>query len=83
MIKKDEYRIEFVVRMCGDVLVEILQYGDRRRLTKLERVGRRLNWMVEKWYPEIPFLRLNLKLEPWYISYVSYFFLLIGFHKKN
>ena len=77
MIKKDEYGIEFVVQMCGDVLVEILEYGDRRRLTKLERVGRRFNWMVEKWYPEIPFLRLNLTLElrKRYILYVFYFFL--------
>ena len=78
MIQNDEYKIEFVVRLCGDVLVEILRYGSRRRLTKLERVGRRFNWIVGRCYPEVPYLRLNLALKSRYIC-----FLLIGFYEKN
>ena len=54
--------IEFFVILCGDVLLEVLCWGDRSRLTKLERIGRRFHWSVLKFFDETPFLRLNFKL---------------------
>ena len=74
MIQNDEYRIEFVVRLCGDVLMEILRSSDRCRLTKLERVGRYFNWIVGRYYPETPFLRLNLALKSRYIMFFTDWF---------
>ena len=59
--------IEFFVILCGDVLFEVLCWGDRRRLTKLERIGRRFHWTVVKFFSEIPFLRLNFELKIWYL----------------
>ena len=48
--------------LCIDVLFEILQFGDRRRLTKMEGVGRRFHHLVDKWFGEMPFIRLDIKL---------------------
>ena len=62
--------MEFYVRMCFDVLLEVLHPGDRRPLTKLERIGRCFHWTIEKYFPDVPFLRLNLELNP-----SEYFFL--------
>ena len=59
--------IEFFVILCGDVLLEVLSWGDRRRLTRLERIGRRFHWSVVKFFREMPFLRLNLELQTWYL----------------
>ena len=52
----------FVVRLCHDVLLEVLIFGDRRRLTKLERVGRRFHLSIENFFSERPFLRLGLQI---------------------
>ena len=60
----DEETAEFYVRLCFDVLLEVLHPGDRRPLTKLERVGRRFHWTIEKYFSDVPFLRLNLELNP-------------------
>ena len=63
--------VNFVVRLCFDVLMEVLNFGDRRRLTKLERVGRRIHWMVENYLPNKPFLCLKLlRIE---FEYVTFF----------
>ena len=59
--------IEFFVILCGDVLLEVLCWGDRRRLTKLERIGRRFHWSIVKFFDEMPFLRLNLQHKTWYL----------------
>ena len=56
--------IEFYLKLCFDVLFDVLQFGDRRRLTKLEGVGRRVHHLVERWFGEMPFLRLDIRLEP-------------------
>ena len=52
------------MRICFDVLLDVLHFGDRRRLIKLERVGRRFHWIIEKWFLDVPFLRLDLELNP-------------------
>ena len=59
------------MRLCFDVLLEVLHPGDRRPLTKLERVGRRFHWTIEKYFPDVPFLRLNLELNP--LEYLFFF----------
>ena len=51
------------MRLCGDVLFEVLCYGDRCRLTKLERVGGRFHRIVENFFGRMPSLRLNLSLK--------------------
>ena len=48
---------EFFVRLCLDVLFELLSFGNRRRLSKLERVGRRFHRMVENFFGKAPFIR--------------------------
>lgn len=61
---------EFYVILCSDNLLELLQFGCRRRLTKLERIGRRFYLMIEKYLGVIPFIRLNIQLNAGY----SFFF---------
>ena len=51
---------EYIVRFCSDVLLEALVFGDRRRITKLERAGRRFLLIIENFFKERPFLRLGL-----------------------
>ena len=53
---------EFFIAICNDVLVEVLSFGSRSRLGKLELVGRRLNWTVENFFGERPFIRLDFDL---------------------
>ena len=72
-LRKDdeEEMVEFYLRICFDVFLEVLHFGNRRKLAKLERVGRRCHWIIEKWFLDVPFLRLNLELipaEPRYLS---------------
>ena len=41
--EEDNGVIEFYFTLCFDVIVEVIQFGGRRRLTKLEGVGRRFH----------------------------------------
>ena len=54
---------ERFVLLCYDVLLEVLRYGNRRRLVKLSRVGRRFHQIIERYFGKTPFLRLKLYLE--------------------
>ena len=56
--------IEFYLIFCSDVLFEVFQFGDRRRLTKMEGVGRRFHHFVKNWFDKVPFLRLDIELNP-------------------
>ena len=58
--------VEFYLSPCFDVLEEVLRFGGRRRLAKLERVGRRFHRIIEQRLQDVPFLRLDLQLEPRY-----------------
>ena len=62
--ENEEVIIRFFVRLCTDVLVEVFRYGDRSRLIKLERIGRRFYLITENFFERMPILRLNLQLEP-------------------
>ena len=61
---EEDEEIEFYLKFCNHVLFEVLQFGDRCRLTKLEGVGRRFHHLAEKWFGEMPFLRLDIRLKP-------------------
>ena len=61
---------DFYVILCFDNLLEVLRFGCRRRLAKLERIGRRIHLIVENYLDKIPFLRLDIQLK---IGY-SFFF---------
>ena len=62
--EEDDGAINVYLTLCIDVLLEVLRFGDRRRLTKLECVGRRFHHFVEKFFVEMPFLRLDILLTP-------------------
>ena len=68
--------VEFFIRMCGDVLLDVLHWGDRYQLAELEKNGRRFFWFIDRYFKEAPFLRLNLELIPLY--FFSYFFNIIN-----
>ena len=57
-----EEAIEFYLSLCFDVLFEVFRFGNRCKLVKLERIGRRLHCLVEKCFLDVPFLRLKLVL---------------------
>ena len=60
--EQEEVKEIFFVRLCCDVFVEVLCYGNRCRLAKLERIGRRFHFGVKNFFAEMPFFRLNLQL---------------------
>ena len=63
LFAKEVFKLEkFFIAICNDVLVEVLSFGNRRRLGKLECVGRRFNWTVENFFGERPFIRLGFDL---------------------
>ena len=69
---KEIHNLEkYFVSLCQDVILEVLSFGDRRWLIKLERVGRRFHWNIENFFGGIPFLRLNLKLDHGYLFFPS------------
>ena len=68
--KKDESnRVRFFVRLCSDVLLEVLSWGNRRRLALLEKLGRCFHCFIDGRFEEKPFLLLDLHIIPWYIFY--------------
>ena len=60
----EEEEAQFFVVLCHDVFLEVIHWGNRRQLVKLERVGQRFHWNVERFFSKTPFLRLNLCLGP-------------------
>ena len=63
LIAKEVFKLEqFFIAICNDVLVEVLSFGSRLRLGKLELVGRRFNWTIENFFGERPSIRLGFNL---------------------
>ena len=54
----------FVVRLCSDVVLEVLCWGDRRQLALLEKLGKRFHLLIDRSFEGAPFLRLDLYIEP-------------------
>ena len=69
--EEEDDGFEFVVRLCSDVLLEALVFGDRPRLTKLERVGRRFHLIIENFFKERPFLRLRLRINAYLFIFIE------------
>ena len=70
--EEEDGGFEFIVRLCSDVLLEALVFGDRARITKLERVGRRFHLYIENFFKERPFLRLGLRIDAYYLISIKY-----------
>ena len=63
LLAKEVFKLEkYFIAICNDVLVEVLSFGSRLRLGKLELVGRRFNWTVENFFVEHPSIRLGFEL---------------------
>lgn len=54
--------ISFRVALCTDVFMELLCFGDRRCLAKLETIGQRFHRIVNFYFGACPFLRLDLSM---------------------
>lgn len=63
-LKMGFYPFDFYLILCLDTLLEILGFGNRRQLTKLERIGRRFHRCCEIFFEGKPFIRLNLEIMP-------------------
>ena len=71
LIAKEVFKLgEYFISICNDVLVEVLSFGSRLRLGKLECVGRRFNWTVENFFAECPSIRLSFDLTGYFIFYM-------------
>ena len=55
---------KFIVRCCHKILLEVLLFGDRRMLAKLERIGRQFYRITEDSFEQRPFLRFCLQIDP-------------------
>lgn len=75
-VKKN--KIIFFVRLCLNVLLEVLFFSNRRRLGKLECVSSRFHWLVEHFINKKPFLRLDLQLNSWLVFLAK----LVVYHKN-
>ena len=61
-----------------DVLLEVLGYGDRRRLIKLEQIGQRYHRMIEHFFKEAPFIRISPQFEAFrLVFWLSFTFTLL------
>ena len=59
--------VEFLIRLCHDVLLDVLRCGNRHQLAELEKNGDRFHWFIDFYFKEAPFLRLEMGLVPWYL----------------
>ena len=59
---EEDEELELIVQVYRDVLFEALIFGDRRRLTKLERIGLHFHQIIENFFKQKPHLRLDLSI---------------------
>ena len=80
----DNNDAKFYVALCHDVLFEVLQRGNRRQLVKLQRIGRRFYRMIETYFKEKPFLRINFRLAPGFgFAFSHNYHFSFEMHKKS
>ena len=53
--------VDFTVRVCEDVLIDIISVGDRRQIAKIEDIGTRFQRCIERYRPERPFILFDLE----------------------
>ena len=63
---------KFFVRLCHDVLLEVLRYGNRRQLAALEKIGRRFCWFGDRYFKAAPFVLVNLEHTLSYLFFTSH-----------
>ena len=56
------YKLHFPVHLCSDVLTELLRFGKRCQLVRIEPIGRRFQRIIEFHLRKAPFLLLNMLL---------------------
>ena len=56
-----EKKMPFIVYLCYDVFLEVLQNGKRRQLAMLEAVGRRFHHAIDGNFEKTPFLIMMIK----------------------
>ena len=61
MGNKVEYFIVAYVRLCFDVIGDVLQFGTRRNLSAFERIGRHFHALIAERFSVKPFLPLTLQ----------------------
>ena len=61
MGKKVEYVFVAYVRLCFDVIGDVLQFGTRRHLSAFERIGRHFHAVIAERFAVKPFLALTLQ----------------------
>ena len=52
----------FFISICDDVLLEVLSSGDRKQLVILTKNGKRFSRLVDRFFVNAPFLRMNVFL---------------------
>ena len=52
--------IQFVVRLCNDILFDVIRSGNRRQLIELELIGRHFQRFIDRNFGSSPLLILNL-----------------------
>ena len=81
-----EKDVECFLLLCRDVLLEVLHWGNRCQLIKLERVGKRFHWYIEHYFEKTQFLRLNLVIWPRFfvlMPFCCYFSFLFMFSQSG
>lgn len=48
-----------VIRLCDDILVELLRFANRRQLVKLESLGNRFCYYIGRYFSRSPLLLLD------------------------
>ena len=51
--------IQFVVRLCNDIIFDVIRFGNRRQLNELERIGRDFQRFIDRNFGASPHLMLN------------------------
>ena len=67
---------EFIVHLCMDILLEVLGFGKRRRLIKLERIGQRYHRIIEHFFKEAPSIWISPRFEEFRLVFWHSFTLL-------
>ena len=63
------YKLDFPVHLCSDVLLELLRFGTRCNLARIEPIGRRFHRLIELYLRKAPFLFLSMQLTIRYDSF--------------
>ena len=61
LVRRSEGSWRWLFLICNDVLVDVFNFYGRRQLAQLERVCRRFNQIVVRFFNEAPFLILALE----------------------